>query len=138
MPGTADQEMMRRLMERLDDVTDIKVQMSILAQQMQTLAKSQEELTQVMKGNGKPGLADRVKDLESVTLNHPMTCPLRIQVMQMAEQIDAMRKEKEESREEEREKVIEQRKTRSSLFVSLVMLVVSTLVNIALYFSNLK
>ena len=54
-----DQEYLRQLLTRLDDITEIKVQMGILTTTVAQLVESQKSVVTAVNGNGKPGLRIR-------------------------------------------------------------------------------
>ncbi len=121
----SDTEVLQRLLEKLEDFSEIQIQITRMATQMEQVVKTQEDLTLAVKGNGKPGLADRVKDLESNLANHVQYCPVKPVVDQLMKE----REGREAAKSDERKEAV---RVKYSLVASVTMLILSTIANLAL------
>ena len=99
-----------QLISKLEVSADLKTQFALLTSQVAILGDSLCNLTGVVKGNGKPGHSDRIRDLEE-------------DVKDLKEWHSEWKKERDEQRRE-------MRSIRNALIISIAMLVITTLVNI--------
>ncbi len=125
-------EFMEKLLARLDEITEVRVQVGIMSSQLNTAIEQQKTLYSAIKGNGTPGLEERVRFLELVQNNRETTCPLR----QRLSELEHFRSEAEENQEQAEEKAEEHAKEwrvmRIGLISSIIMLIFSTLARIFL------
>ena len=136
-PSDDNDELMHELLERLDDVTEIKIQLATMSAKMDNFMIRQEELAHAVKGNGKPGLIDRVRSLEVALDDHAKHCPVVSVVDSIRKNLadlEAVRKAKEA---EQTVRETEKRSKQRTLTVSVIMLALSTIVNVALTLLNL-
>jgi hypothetical protein len=103
-------ELVSQLLLKLDITADFKTQLALLSSHVAILGENVCNLTGVVKGNGKPGHADRIRDLEE-------------DVKDLKVWHGDWKKEREEQKQE-------MRGIRNALLISVVMLVITTLVNI--------
>ncbi len=129
MPGEINNELIERLLARMDDISDIKIQLGIMASQLSTVVDVQKDLNLAIKGNGKPGLNDRVRNLEFSLADHKTNCPLADQVQHLQQWKDVTEKEKEDAKndaeEEKKEQARERRNFKWGLLASIIMLLLS-------------
>ena len=130
--------LMRELLERLDDVNEIKIQLATMSAKMDNFMAHQEELAQAVKGNGKPGLLDRVKSLEVGLDDHAKHCPIVSIVGSIQKTLSEQEAQRKAKDEEQKVLATEKRSMKRTLTVSVLMLVLSTGVNILLVLSNLR
>lgn len=131
-------ELLEKVLERVDDLTDIKVQVGVLTTQMQALIEANRELTLAIRGNGKPGLNDRVRNLEDITANHPVLCPVKLTVDDLKKDKDKRDEERKEAEQDRKDQAREKRKSLVGFVVSVVLLLLSTGINIVLVLTHLK
>jgi hypothetical protein len=99
-----------QLLAKLDTYSEMKTQFALLTSQVAILGDQLCNLTGTVKGNGKPGHADRIRDLEE-------------DVNDLKEWHGEWKKEREEQRKE-------MQGIRNALVVSVGMLIITTVVNI--------
>ena len=123
----SETEVLQRLLEKLEDFSEIQIQITRMATQMEQVLKTQEELTLAVKGNGKPGLVYRVKDLETNLNSHVQYCPVKVSVEDLVRDRQAI----ENARQDERKEAL---RMKYSLIASITMLVISTGLTLAVAF----
>jgi hypothetical protein len=98
------------LLAKLDTYAEMKTQFALLTSQVAILGDSLCNLTGTVKGNGKPGHADRIRDLE--------------------EDVKDLKEWHAEWKRDQVEQRKEMRSVRNAMMISIAMLVITTLVNI--------
>jgi hypothetical protein len=99
-----------QLFDRLNIASEFKSQVAVLTSQVTTLSDNFKGLNIVVNGNGKKGHNDRIRDLEE-------------DVKDLKQWHADWKKEREDERKE-------MRGIRNSIIVAVIMLVVTTVVNI--------
>ena len=99
-----------QLIQKMDAGAELKTQFALLTSQVAILGDSLCNLTGTVKGNGKPGHADRIRDLE--------------------EDVKDLKDWHAEWKREQADQRKEMRSMRNALVVSVAMLIRTTLVNI--------
>jgi hypothetical protein len=99
-----------QLISKLDTHAELKTQFALLTSQVAILGDSLCNLTGVVKGNGKPGHSDRIRDLE--------------------EDVNDLKEWHEEWKKDQDEQRREMRGMRNAILISVAMLIITTLVNI--------
>ena len=102
------------------DDAALMVQLATIAETMRQVAEAQKELTVAVRGNGKPGLLERMALVERAMSDHEAHCPLAPVVAEL--------KKDQEKRESA---TTEKSKERRAFIIGIVMLILSTLVNLA-------
>lgn len=113
--------LVQQLLMKMDSMGDLKTQVAIIAGQVSILADNNTKLNHVVLGNGKPGHSDRLRDIEEhiKDIREWQRCVVEGEAIKLKEQA-----------EEQEERRKELRQMRNSIFISIVVLVISTLVNI--------
>jgi hypothetical protein len=125
-------ELLGQLLARLEEITDVKVQLSSVVTTLASLVASQEMLASAIRGNGKPGLNDRVRDLEFGLEDHKMHCPLASVVEDLQREHKSEEERVKTSELEKKERIKENRQWRWGLLAAILMLALSTAVNLIL------
>ena len=99
-----------QLLAKLDTYSEMKTQFALLTSQVAILGDSLCNLTGTVKGNGKPGHADRIRDLE--------------------EDVKDLKEWHAEWKREQADQRKEMRGVRNAMLISIAMLIITTLVNI--------
>lgn len=130
-------EVVASILQKLDELSSLKTDIAVISVRLADL----DVLKKAVKGNGKPGLEDRMTEVENQLKTHFVTCPVapKLHVLEAAvkslqeDKLEAKKtatekQEKEKAEEDERKK--ELRVWKLSLFGSIIVLFFSTLVNI--------
>ena len=120
-PGANSQliEMFGQLLGKLDGIGDVKTQLGVLTNQVGLLTDSHNELKTKVLGNGKPGLTDRLRDLEENCEN-------------LEQWRTDLEKKEEKAEEEKKERSKEMRGMRNTIIVSVIIFVITTLLNLGM------
>ncbi len=102
-----------QLVTKLDIVGDLKTQLALLTSQITILGDSLGKLNIVVLGNGKKGHSDRIRDLE--------------------ETANDLKDWRDELKRERLEQQREMRGVRNTMIVSVIMLIISTIINIVIH-----
>jgi hypothetical protein len=102
-----------QLLAKLDTYSEMKTQFALLTSQVAILGDSLCNLTGTVKGNGKPGHADRIRDL--------------------VEDVHDLKDWHDEWKAEQVEQRRELRGMRNAMLISVAMLIITTIVNIFLH-----
>lgn len=120
-----------KLNDRLDDLTDMKIQIATMNSQLGQIVATQNELSLAIRGNGKPGLVERVLRLESDLDQHKNFCPVGPIVEGLVQ--DKQRREKKEE-----DDIKEARSRRWQVYFFGITTIVTTTISIVLFLTNLK
>lgn len=112
-------ELLGKLLDKLDDMERMTVQITLMASNIATMQSTQDSILKAINGNGKPGLADRVRELEYNLDTHKATCPMAATVTELKAAHD-----KEESDRSIRDR--EWSKWKWGLLASILLLLAST------------
>lgn len=121
-----------QVLDKLDDISDLKLSVGVLVEQTKQIQRSQETLNAAINGNGKPGLMDRVRNLEVALEEHKLYCPIKPIVEELRAKQIAKEQADAEKEKERKERAKEWRNMQIGLISSIVMFVLSTLANIFL------
>ncbi len=122
--------MYQELLERLDDIVEIKVALGVMTTTMQQMQSQQQALFNAIKGVDGPGLEERMRNLEAAQTSRGLTCPLLVRIQQLEQFREAALKTIADAEAEVKERQREWRMMKIGLVASIIMLILSTAIRL--------
>jgi hypothetical protein len=119
----------KQLLSRLDELTEVRIQMARLEQRYESSEAVLQEVKHAVKGNGKPGIEQRLTTLETQYASHPNTCPLLPRLRDVEAATAASTKTEEEKKADERTRKRDLFLWKLGFIGTLIMFILSTIVN---------
>ncbi len=128
---TDQERMYQELLERMDDITEIKVALGVMTSTMQQMQIQQQALFNAIKGaDGGPGLEERMRNLEAAQTSRGLTCPLLARIQVLEQYRETSMKTMADTDAEAKERQREWRMMKIGLVASIVMLILSTAIRL--------
>ncbi len=128
---TDQERMYQELLERMDDITEIKVALGVMTSTMQQMQVQQQALFNAITGaDGGPGLEERMRNLEAAQTSRGLTCPLLMRIQVLEQYRETSLKTMADIDAEVKERQREWRMMKIGLVASIIMLILSTAIRL--------